>query len=209
MVNQSERNKLCALVTDLCDKRLSGDDFFDKLLMSHAGDDSALEMVIEWLLDTWDPEWPRSRGFDAADPPYRIQRQMTLFRRFLLSGEPYKWPNDNFVDAFPMLRLWATGLTVSAVMVTLTISLHHHWLAPVAIACGALAGWLILREPAASERDSARAWNRASAYGDPKWWPFLNGKVYHAAGPSRSRRLGVPPTEPGGLIPLTDSDRIV
>ena len=143
------------------------DEFVDNLFKIDAGDDSILQMVNEWLLDKWDPEWPRSRGFDAADPPYRIQRQMALFRRFLLCGEPYKWPNSSFVDALPMLRLWATGLTVSAVMVTLTISVQHHWVAPLALVCVALATWLRRRRrrgriPAPRPR-SRRAVRRSAA----------------------------------------------
>jgi hypothetical protein len=186
MVNRSERLKLCAILTELYDNRLSGDDFCDKLTDIEPGDDAALEMVVLWLFDEWEPEWPTSKSFDIDHPPFRVRRQLALFRRFLLSEEPYKWPDDAYsVDGFPMLRLLAAGLSVSAAMLTVIPALHDIRIAPFALAFVSLAGWLISRERSANQRDANRVYARAARYGDPEWWPFLSGEAYTAAGPSR------------------------
>jgi hypothetical protein len=188
MVYRSERRKLCVIMTELCDERISGNDFCDELTDIEPGDDSALEMVVGWLFDEWEPEWPTSRQFDLDNPPFRVRRQLALFRRFLLSEEQYKWPDDAYtVDGFPTLRLLAAGLSCSAAMVTITISLHHLGIVPFALAFSWLAGWLIVRERSANQRDADRVHARASRYGDPEWWPFLNGEAYRSAGSSRRR----------------------
>ena len=188
MVNRSERRKLCAIMTELCDGRMSGHDFCDKLTDIEPGNDSALEMVVLWLFDEWEPEWPSSRQFDLDDPPYRVRRQLALFRRFLLSEEPYKWPDDAYtVDGFPMLRLLAAGLSCSAAMVTVTLALHNISVIPYALASTSLAAWLTVRERSANQRDAKRVYARASRFGNPEWWPFLSGEAYQAARLSRLR----------------------
>lgn len=203
MVNRSGRLKLCRVMTEICDKRISGDDFFDALVAIEPGSDSILESTVAWLLDAWDPEWPFPNRFDTDDPPYRIRRQMALFRRFLASESPYKWLEDAFyIDAYPTLRLWSTGLSISAAMLTFGYSGHDPRAVPFAAAFVMLAGWLLYRERHASQRDAERMKARASEHGNPHWWPFLNGQEFHAAGPSRSRinSLSLPPAKPGELV---------
>lgn len=188
MVNRRERSKLCALMTGLCDQRISGKEFFNTLVDIEPDDDSTLELVIVWLLDAWDPEWPWENRFDHDDPPYRIRRQMALFRRLLLSELPYQWPEDAYlIDGYPMIRLWSAGLSISAAMLTIPVALNHFEVAPFAIAFTLLAVWLLRRERYANQRDWDRTYSRATEFGEPEWWPFLNGESFHAAGPSRSR----------------------
>lgn len=70
-------------------------------------------------------------------------------------------------------------------MLTIPAAFNHAEVAPFAIAFTLLAVWLLRRERFASQQDSECVYGRANQFGDPKWWPFLNGGSFRSAGPSR------------------------
>jgi hypothetical protein len=147
-------------------------------------DDFTLEDVVIWLLEWFDPDFSKP-DFDRDNPPFRIRRQLALFRRFLLSAEPYRWPAHAWGTNSGCLRLVVTGVACSVSIFAVPLAAFDSRAAAVAAFSIAFAAWMLIRERRASEQDWLRAQAHARQFGDPEVWPFLTANDFRRAGPSR------------------------
>lgn len=178
------RHQVAKLLTDYSCRKLSGDEFVNEILEVPYSKDKNVDLVMEWIYEKFEPAFGKPR-FDINNPPYEIRRQLALFRRFLLSNEPYRWPRNAGGSNFGFLRLLITGIACSVVLLTLPMAAFDFRAAIVAILSAALAAWMYLREGRACERDRRRAQQHARQFGDPEMWPFLTVNHFRRAGPSR------------------------
>ncbi len=184
-INEAGRQAVARLMTELCDAKISSTEFVNAVCDLRPQGDRCLDMVLEWITDTFEPDLG-SPGFDLNRPPLAIHRQLALFRRFLLSGADYRWPKKAFrIDAWPTLRLWTAGIACAGILLLLPLAVAFPSTAPLWVLSVLLAMWILLREKAASKADVERINNRARHHGDPNAWPFLSFSEFRQAGPSR------------------------
>jgi hypothetical protein len=184
-IDLSGRLTAAQLMTDLCDARINGRDFVKAVEGVGYKGDGNLDMVVESIVDTFDPDLD-TPGFDIDNPPYSIRRQFALFRRFLLARSEYQWPKHAFgFDAWPTVRLLATGIVCAAVFFSLPLAVAFPATIPLAISLMLLAAWLLRREKRETQLDWERQRQRAREFGNPDAWPFINFKDFRSAGSAR------------------------
>jgi hypothetical protein len=185
VINRDGRLAVARLMTDLCNKKISGREFVKGMEDSYCWGDPALEAAVDWTLDKFLPELERLK-FDRDHPPYHVRRQFALFRRFLLGNASYNWTDDAFrIDCWPTLRLLAAGIACSGVLLGIGTAVAFPILIPLTLSLLLLSAWLLGREKMASQADQDRAYARARQFGDPEAWPFLTFADFRQVGPAR------------------------
>jgi hypothetical protein len=190
-IHHPSRQLIARLMTDLCDRKITGRQFVRGVEDINTRGDESLAIVQEWVISTFNPDFERP-AFNRDDPPYYIRRKLALMRRFVLSDVKYEWPKDAFNgDTWPTLRLITAGIVCATTIFSIPLAVAFPVMIPVTLALIILTSWLLIRESDASRADTARQHLRASQFGNPDAWPFLAKKdLCRARIPSRRAATG-------------------